>query len=70
MTNKRERYLARQRRYNASEKGHARWLAYYNRRMDDPDPVRRALFRSSELLRKRRYNALKRKEERAKRLEN
>jgi hypothetical protein len=35
----------------------------------DPDPVRRALFRGSELLRKRRYSALKRREERAKRIE-
>ena len=31
--------------------------------------MRRALFRGSELLRKRRYSALKRREERAKRIE-
>jgi hypothetical protein len=37
----REKYLARQRRYNRSEKGRARWRSYYSRRcherfMSDP----------------------------------
>jgi hypothetical protein len=35
----REKYLARQRRYNDSEKGRARWTAYYLRRESDPTPV-------------------------------
>jgi len=64
----RERYLARQRRYNQSEKGRARWLAYYDRRMDDPDPARRAIFRGSEGLRKRRQKALARLAEREERV--
>lgn len=64
----RECYLARQDRYNGTEKGRARWLRYYDARMDDPDPIKRFLFRSSEGLRKRRQKAQRRRAERHKRL--
>jgi hypothetical protein len=48
-------------RYNHSEKGRARWRRYYDRRWDDSDPVKRGLFRGSEGLRKRGYQALQRR---------
>jgi hypothetical protein len=40
-------------RYNHSEKGRARWLRYYDKRWDDPDPLRRFFFRAKEKERKR-----------------
>jgi hypothetical protein len=51
-------------RYNHSEKGHARWLAYYDRRMDDPDPVRRMTFRAKEAMRKHQLHMRKAREHR------
>ncbi len=45
-------------RYNHSEKGRARWLRYYDKRMDDPDPVRQFMFRAKEGMRKAKYHRL------------
>jgi len=56
-------------RYNHSEKGRLRWLRYYDKRMDDPDPLRRNRFRAREGLRKRRHHALIRIDERSRRNE-
>jgi hypothetical protein len=41
-------------------KRRASWLAYYDRRADDPDVVRRMTFRATENMRKRRQKALAR----------
>lgn len=51
MDGSRERYLARHRRYNRSEKGRARWRRYYDKRMED------FTFRALEGMRKRAHHA-------------
>ena len=51
MDEARQRYLARHRRYNRSEKGRARWRRYYDRRMEDFE------FRALEGMRKRAHHA-------------